>query len=203
MAPSCPAACPPAWQTSHRSRRAPARAGRGSPRERDSEKKPASLPVPSVRDKTTFRKEEISVERSGQPPAQRRSEEALLTLLLRGQAQWPRGRDQPHVPLPERAPLPVLTSMACPAPRGAAREPRPCGDGSGRVLGARCWPRAATKHWNEVAPLPLPREESPLPAERPGWRGDTRGVSSSPTETGRGRGAACRPVTAGMGHPGR
>lgn len=52
------------------------------------------------------------------------------------------------------------------------KNPHPCGDG---VLGAWRWPQMATKHWNEVAPLPLLREESPLPAERPGCGGGHEG----------------------------
>lgn len=64
---------PPTQQTSHQSWPAPAGAGGGSPQERHSEEKPTSLPIASVKDKTTFRKEEISVECSGQALAQRRS----------------------------------------------------------------------------------------------------------------------------------
>lgn len=77
-------------------------------------------PSHSLRDRTTFRKEEVSVERSGQPLVQR-SEEALLTSLMCEQAQQPQGRDQPHVPLPEQPLLPVPTSIAHPAPRGVAQ----------------------------------------------------------------------------------
>lgn len=64
---------PPTQKTSHPSWQAPAGPGGGSPCERHLEEKPTSLPIASVRDKTTFGKEKISVECSGKALAQRRS----------------------------------------------------------------------------------------------------------------------------------
>lgn len=85
------------------------------------------------------------------------------------------GQGSAPCPLPEQPLLLVLTSMGCPVPTRAARGSCPCGGGSAVVLGARCWLRAAAKHWNEVAPC-LCRGRSP--------RAHTTGVSSSPTEMG-------------------
>lgn len=74
MASSCPVSCP---LLPNKLLTSPGELllgqGESSPRERHSEEKPTSLPIASVRDKTTFRKEEISVECSGQALAQRRS----------------------------------------------------------------------------------------------------------------------------------
>lgn len=84
--------------------------------------------------------------------------------------------DQSHVPTPGTAPAAGANVHSPPCAEGScSRNPRPCGGGSIVVLGAQCWPRAATKRWNEVAPPPLPQEESPRPAERPSCVGGTRG----------------------------
>lgn len=146
---------PPTQQTSHRSWRAPAGAGGGSPRERHLEEKPTSLPIASVRDKTTFRKKKISVECSGQALAQEK-----LSSIPRGPAQW-LGAGISPVSLSQNSPHCLRRLHGLPRAEGSgSRNCCPHGGGSVTVPGAWCWRRAAVKPWNEVSPC-LCRGRSP------------------------------------------
>lgn len=84
---------------------------------------------------------------------------------------------------PPRAAGADVHRLLC-AEESGSRIPRPCGGGSVVVLRARCWPRAAAKHWNEVAPC-LCRGRSPHTHRAFWWWGARRGSVALQQRPGR------------------
>lgn len=178
---------PPTQQTSHRPWRAPAGAGGGSPWERPSEEKPTSLPIASVRTKLPSERRKYVLSALAKPWHRG---EADFDPTRASTAAW--GRDQPRVPLPEQLPLPAPT--AGPAPAGGVAPGIPVL--TVVALSLSRVPGAGREQQQRSVGMRYPPACAAGGVPAPG-QGDTRGISSSHTETGREG-----PLTAGPGRPG-